>query len=216
MTSARHRLASLRLSSSLSRVASRPRRGPCRRGPEADEDQLGIEVARARERVCRLERGDDPLRSREVGEGGSASSSVAAVLGAAGVAQERVLGTDARIVEPGGDRVGVRDLAVLVREDRRARAVQHARAAARRAIAAPAASTPIDRTPTSSTKPRKMPIAFEPPPTHATTASGSPPSAARICSRASRPITTAAPQRARGTAPGRRTSRSGSASSRRS
>ena len=34
-----------------------------------------------------------------------------------------------------------------------------------------------------------MPIAFEPPPTHAITASGSRPSASRICSRVSRPIT---------------------------
>ena len=55
--------------------------------------------------------------------------------------------------------------------------------------AAPAASTPISRTSASSTKPAKAPIAFEPPPTHATTASGSRPSTASICSRASRPIT---------------------------
>jgi hypothetical protein len=34
-----------------------------------------------------------------------------------------------------------------------------------------------------------MPIAFEPPPTHATIASGRRPSAAWICSRASIPIT---------------------------
>ena len=56
-------------------------------------------------------------------------------------------------------------------------------------LAAPAASTPTSRTPGSSTKPANMPIAFEPPPTHATTASGSRPSASSSCSRASRPIT---------------------------
>ena len=46
---------------------------------------------------------------------------------AAGVAQARVLGADAGVVEPGGDRVRVEDLAVVVGEQRRARAVQHAR-----------------------------------------------------------------------------------------
>ena len=58
-----------------------------------------------------------------------------------------------------------------------------------RAIAAPAASTPTSRTSVSSRKPWKIPIAFEPPPTHATTASGSRCSTASSCSRASRPIT---------------------------
>ena len=38
-------------------------------------------------------------------------------------------------------------------------------------------------------KPANIPIAFEPPPTQATTASGSAPSASSSCSRASRPIT---------------------------
>ena len=35
----------------------------------------------------------------------------------------------------------------------------------------------------------KMPIAFEPPPTQAVTASGSRPACARICARASSPMT---------------------------
>ena len=43
--------------------------------------------------------------------------------------------------------------------------------------------------PASSRKPANIPIAFEPPPTQAIAASGSRPSASRICSRASRPIT---------------------------
>ena len=51
------------------------------------------------------------------------------VLGAAGVAQKRVLRADAGVVEAGGDRVRVEDLAVVVGEQRRARAVQDARAA---------------------------------------------------------------------------------------
>ena len=56
-------------------------------------------------------------------------------------------------------------------------------------LAAPAASTPTSSTSASSTKPANMPIAFEPPPTQATTASGRRPSASSTCSRASRPIT---------------------------
>ena len=61
------------------------------------------------------------------------------VAGAAAVAQVRVLGTGARVVEPGRDRVRLEDLAVLVLHDRRVGAVQHAAAAAdgqRRAVAA--------------------------------------------------------------------------------
>ena len=41
----------------------------------------------------------------------------------------------------------------------------------------------------SSAKPEKMPMALEPPPTQATTTSGSPPVRARHCSRASSPMT---------------------------
>ena len=71
------------------------------------------------------------------------------VLRAAAVAQERVLGADARVVEAGRDRVGVDDLAVRVREQRGARAVEHARRP-EPSDAAPAASTPISRTPSSA------------------------------------------------------------------
>ena len=53
----------------------------------------------------------------------------------------------------------------------------------------PPASKPTMRTSGSSTKPAKSPIAFEPPPTHATTASGNRPTRPSICSRASRPMT---------------------------
>ena len=65
-----------------------------------------------------LERGDDafPLGEQvESGErllvrGGN-------VLRAPAVPQESVLGADARVVEPGGDGMGVRNLPVLVGED---------------------------------------------------------------------------------------------------
>ena len=84
-----------------------------------------------RERVRRLERRDDPLGAREPLEGVERLLVGAGdVLGPARVAQERVLGADAGVVEPGRDRVRVGDLAVLVGEDRRARAVQDAGAAA--------------------------------------------------------------------------------------
>ena len=57
------------------------------------------------------------------------------------------------------------------------------------ATPSPVASTPISATSASGTKAAKMPIAFEPPPTQATTASGRRPMRARICARASSPIT---------------------------
>ena len=61
----------------------------------------------------------------------SASSSVQARYSARPrVAERGVLGPDAGVVEPGRDRVRVGDLAVVVGEHRRARAVQHAGAAA--------------------------------------------------------------------------------------
>ncbi len=56
-------------------------------------------------------------------------------------------------------------------------------------MASPPASTPISRTPASSTNASKMPMALLPPPTHAMTASGRRPICARHCSRASLPMT---------------------------
>ena len=52
------------------------------------------------------------------------------VLGASLIVQQRVLGTDRRIVESGRNRMRQRDLAVVVLQDVRVRALQHARAAA--------------------------------------------------------------------------------------
>ena len=53
----------------------------------------------------------------------------------------------------------------------------------------PPASTPISATDSSAKYGWKMPSAFEPPPTHAITASGWRPAIAAIWRRASRPIT---------------------------
>ena len=87
-------------------------------------------------------------------------------------------------------------LAVVVLQQVRAHAVQHARrpAGERRRVPpvptpSPPASKPISRTRASPMNAWKMPIAFEPPPTQATTASGSRPAARATCSRASTPIT---------------------------
>ena len=52
----------------------------------------------------------------------------------------------------------------------------------------PAASTPISSTSGSSTNGMKVPMAFEPPPTHAITRSGSRPAWSSSCSRASSPM----------------------------
>src|SRR5690606_31091654 len=49
------------------------------------------------------------------------------IVDAAGIAQPRMLRADARIVETGGDRMAVEDLAVLVLQKIGAVAVQHAR-----------------------------------------------------------------------------------------
>ena len=137
-----------------------------------------------RDGVRRLERRQDPFEPRErleaverfgVGDVG--------VLGAAELAQPRVLGPDRRVVEAGGDRVRQLDVARLVLQHERARALQHARCCrrqtARRDGPARSARRPPRRRSAarrgSSMKPSKMPIALLPPPTQATTMSGSRP-----------------------------------------
>ena len=52
----------------------------------------------------------------------------------------------------------------------------------------PPASTPRNRTSRSSRNALKIPIAFEPPPTQATTTLGSAPTRSSHCARASRPM----------------------------
>src|SRR6185312_9949330 len=60
---------------------------------EPDEDQVGVEVARAGERVRGLERGEEALRSRQILERGECLLVGGdAILGPASVAQEGVLG----------------------------------------------------------------------------------------------------------------------------
>ena len=84
-----------------------------------------VELARPRECVRRLERGDDSLASRQRAKRlERLFVRRAQVLRAPAVPQRRVLGADARIVEAGGDRVRVEDLPVRVGEDRRACAVE--------------------------------------------------------------------------------------------
>ena len=80
--------------------------------------QLVLGPEHPRERVGRLQRGDDPLgagkhaeRVQHLGVGHLL------VGGAPGGREVGVLGTDARVVEAGRDRVGLGDLTVLVAED---------------------------------------------------------------------------------------------------
>ena len=184
---------------------------------EADEDQLRVELAGARERVRRLERRDDALGAREVAERGERLLvGRADVLRAAAVAEERVLRADAGIVEAGRDRVRVGDLPVLVGEDRRARAVQHAgpagaeRRRAGRLDADEAHVRVVEEAVEDADRVRAAADARD-------DRLGQPPLRRRASARAPRGRSpTAARRRARGTARGRRTSRSGSASSRRS
>ena len=106
-------------------------RGPCRPGRRGRRAISSASSSSARASACEgSSAAMIPSRSASRWSAASASSSVGGhVLGAARVAQERVLGADARVVEAGGDRVSVRDLAVVVGEDRRAGAVEDVRAA---------------------------------------------------------------------------------------
>ena len=87
----------------------------------------GVPFKQPGDRVRGLERRDDPLEPGELAEG--AQRVVVGdrhVAGPAAVAQLGVLGADARVVEAGGDRVRLEDLAVVVGEHRRERAVEDA------------------------------------------------------------------------------------------
>ena len=119
------------------------------------------------------------------------------VLGAARILEPRVLWADAGVVEAGEiecvelicpDTVSC---SRYVRVPCSTPGVPSERVAEWRAVStpSPAASTPTILTPLSPTKGWNMPIALEPPPTHATTQSGSRPTCESICERASSPIT---------------------------
>ena len=116
----------------------------------------------------------------------------------AAVAQVRVLGPGARIVQARRDRVRLHDLPLLVLHHRRARAVQDPRARRRPSAARRGGSCGCPRRrprrrparpPRRRMNAAKMPIALEPPPTQAMTRCGSLPSRSSICARASSPIT---------------------------
>src|SRR3954447_24924049 len=92
---------------------------------EADEDELFLALVYARECMSGLERRNDSFETAQLPE--RVQGVLVArpqVFGAAAVAQPRMLGADAGIVEAGRDRVRVGDLAVFVREHRRASAVE--------------------------------------------------------------------------------------------
>src|SRR4029453_18164715 len=79
-----------------------------------------------RKRMRGLERGDDPFEPSEIPECLQRSLvRRTGVFGPAAVAQRRMLGPDARIVEPGRDRMCVDDLTVAVCENGRARTVEN-------------------------------------------------------------------------------------------
>src|SRR5207249_8201514 len=101
--------------------------------PQTDVREVG-------DRMRRLQRGDDALGPRQDAERLERLRIGARhVLDATALVQERMLGPDAWIVEAGGHRVRLADLAVLVLQHVAARAVEHADAAAadrRRVLAA--------------------------------------------------------------------------------
>src|SRR4029450_5486191 len=97
---------------------------------QADEDQLRVETLDAGQSMGRLERRQDPFRPGQSPQCGERLVVCRLdVLGAPGVAQERVLGPDPRIVQPRRHRVRIEDLSVLVREQRGAGSVEDARPA---------------------------------------------------------------------------------------
>ncbi len=114
-------------------------------------------------------------RSRQQPEGGQHLVVAGrGVLGPADGGQVGVLGADARVVEPGRDRVRPRGSG-RPRPGAGSDCMPWTTPGTPRPIAAPpAASTPTSRA-AVSTKPAKVPAAFEPPPTQATTKSGSAP-----------------------------------------
>ena len=81
----------------------------------------GHGVRRFERRQDALEAGERAERVERVGVGR------ADVLGAAEVPQPRVLGPHGRVVEPGRNRVRARDVAVVVLQDRRVRALEDPR-----------------------------------------------------------------------------------------
>ena len=180
------------------RTTWRPSPRPCRRGPDMFTRMIApapssAQLQRTGHRVSGLDGRDDALRAAQqrerihrLGVGDRP------VLGAADVLEERVLGADTRIVQPAEIECDLDGLPVLVLQQIRERALERTgrttgegRCVTAGFDAVPAASKPTSRTPGSSMNAWKMPIALDPPPTHAVTASGSRPAWSWICTRAS-------------------------------
>ena len=168
---------------------------PCRRGP----DRLTSTTLPRQRRplatdpgqgVRRLEGGDDALGAgQQLERGQHLGVGDGLVAGPAQLGQVGVLGADARIVEAGRHRLGLEHLA-LPRPAGGTTSTRGPRRGCRgRWPRPPAGSAPTSSTPGRSANPEKMPMALDPPPTHATTTSGSPPVSERHCSRASSPMT---------------------------
>src|SRR3954447_5374755 len=99
-----------------------------------------------RERVRGLERRDDALEPGDALEGVDGVGVGDRDVGrAATVTQLRVLRADTRVVETGRDRMGLEDLALLVLEHRRHRAVEHPARIGRQWGAVPAAAQALPR-----------------------------------------------------------------------
>ena len=131
-----------------------------------------------------------PSVSREPRNAASASSSVALTYSARPLSRRNACsGPDAGVVEPGRDRVRVQHLPVLVGEDRRARAVQHAGAARTEARRARRPRRRRAERPGRRGTPRRARSRSSRRRRTRRATSGSRPSASSICSRASRPIT---------------------------
>ena len=92
---------------------------------QADRDVVGIDAVHERQGMGGFERGDDAFRASEARKRVQCLVVGARqILRAPVVAEKRVLRSHTRVVEPSRDRVGIRNLAVAVGQDRRARAVQ--------------------------------------------------------------------------------------------
>ena len=179
---------------------------PCRRGRTGSDQhdllrpELAGQLERAGHRVRGLDRRDDALGPARAAANASIASRVGdrPVRGPAGVVQPGVLRADAR-----GSRARPRSSAtrmvwpvrVLQQVASGCRAARRARrpliVAACRAGLDAARRRPRTRPADAGvgTNAVKMPIALEPPPTQATTASGSRPVRSSTCARASSPIT---------------------------
>ena len=156
------------------------------------------QLAQRRDRMGWLERRDDALRP-----GHQAERLDRLVIGrvedlqATGRVERGELRPDARVVETGGDRVRLDDLAIVVLEQVRARAVQDAGRATGQGGGVMAGRDALpgrldaDRAARRGSPMNRLrrPMALEPPPTQAIATSGSRPSIQRSCAAASSPMT---------------------------